>query len=88
MNLLPSEIAYSGKEYVDLYKEFSPTERGEAVDTAAAKDVFDPPQAKPVPQVSYRFLNPESGELDQFIALYGSRKLAAETVFQKDSCCM
>ena len=34
MNLQPSEIAYFGKEYIDLYNEFSPKETEAVMDTA------------------------------------------------------
>tara|TARA_R100000005_G_C4996913_1_gene203690 strand:- start:1824 stop:3086 length:1263 start_codon:yes stop_codon:yes gene_type:complete len=79
MNLQPSEIAYFGKEYVDLFKEFSSTERGEGVDKEVAKDVFDPPQAKPVPQAAIDFLI-QTGELDQFIAKYKVENLPRQGV--------
>ena len=79
MNLLPSEIAFFGKEYVDLFKEFSSTERGEGVDKEVAKDVFDPPQAKPVPQAAIDFLI-QTGELDQFIAKYKVENLPRQGV--------
>ena len=79
MNLLPSEIAFFGKEYVDLFKEFSSTERGEGVDKEVAKDVFDPPQAKPVPQAAIDFLI-QTGELDQFIAKYKIENLPRQGV--------
>ena len=79
MNLLPSEIAFFGKEYVDLFKEFSSTERGEGVGKKVAKDVFDPPQAKPVPQAAIDFLI-QTGELDQFIAKYKVENLPRQGV--------
>ena len=79
MNLLPSEIAFFGKEYVDLFKEFSSTERGEGVGKKVAKDVFDPPQAKPVPQAAIDFLM-QTGELDQFIAKYKVENLPRQGV--------
>ena len=79
MNLQPSEIAYFGKEYVDLFKEFSSTERGEGVDKEVAKDVFDPPQTKPVPQAAIDFLI-QTGELDQFIAKYKVENLPRQGV--------
>jgi len=79
MNLLPSEIAFFGKEYVDLFKEFSSKERGEGVDKEVAKDVFDPPQAKPVPQAAIDFLI-QTGELDQFIAKYKVENLPRQGV--------
>ena len=79
MNLQPSEIAYFGKEYTDLFKEFSSTERAEGVDKEVAKDVFDPPQAKPVPQAAIDFLI-QTGELDQFIAKYKVENLPRQGV--------
>ena len=44
-----------------------------------AKDVFDPPQAKPVPQAAIDFLI-QTGELDQFIAKYKGQNLPRQGV--------
>jgi len=81
MNLQPSEIAYFGKEYVDLYEEFAPKEK-EAVTgtgTKTGQQQQQPKKAKTVPQAATDLLI-ESGELDQFIDFFGVESLPRDGV--------
>ena len=80
MNLQPSEIAYFGKEYMDLYNEFSPKETEAVTDTATkTQQQQQPKTANTVPQAATDFLI-ESGELDQFISKYGVESLPRDGV--------
>ena len=81
MNLQPSEIAYFGKEYVDLYEEFVPKETEAVTDTGPKKDQQQqqPKKAKTVPQAATDLLI-ESGELDQFIDFFGVESLPRDGV--------
>ena len=81
MNLQPSEIAYFGKEYMDLYEEFSPKETEAVTGTAPKTDQQQqqPKKAKTVPQAATDFLI-QSGELDQFIGKYGIENLPRDGV--------
>jgi len=80
MNLQPSEIAYFGKEYVNLYEEFAPKEKEAVTDTAPKTEQQQQPKTdKTVPQAATDFLI-ESGELDQFISKYGVESLPRDGV--------
>jgi hypothetical protein len=80
MNLQPSEIAYFGKEYIDLYNEFSPKETEAVTDTAPkTQQQQQPKTANTVPQAATDFLI-ESGELYQFISKYGVESLPRDGV--------
>ena len=81
MNLQPSEIAYFGKENMDLYEECSPKETEAVTDTAPKADQQQqqPKKAKTVPQAATDFLI-QSGELDQFIDFFGVESLPRDGV--------
>jgi hypothetical protein len=64
MNLQPSEIAYFGREYDDIYKRFS----GEGQNTAGQQQQTQK-KVSTVPPAAIDFLI-SSGELDQFIDKY------------------
>ncbi len=64
MNLQPSEIAYFGRKYDDIYKRFS----GEGQNTAGQQQQTQK-KVSTVPPAAIDFLI-SSGELDQFIDKY------------------